>query len=47
MTNSIETQILQAEERLTEAMLNSDVAALNQLLASELTFTNHLGQVSG
>ena len=45
MTNSIETQILEAEEQLRLAILNSDVNTLNQLLAPELIFTNHLGQV--
>ncbi len=45
MNNSIETQILVAEEQLRLAILNSDVNALNQLLAPELIFTNHLGQI--
>lgn len=47
MSGLIETQILQAEERLRLAMLNSDVNTLNELLAPELIFTNHLGQVLG
>ena len=47
MTNPIEAQILEAEERLRLAMLNSDVKILDELLAPELIFTNHLGQVSG
>lgn len=45
MSNSIETQILEAEEKLRLAILSSDVNSLNQLLAPELIFTNHLGQV--
>ena len=45
MSNSIETQIIKAEERLRLAMLQSDVDALSELLAPELIFTNHLGQV--
>ncbi len=45
MSNSIKTQIVQAEERLRLAMLSSDVNTLNELLAPELIFTNHLGQV--
>lgn len=45
MNQSIETQILAVEERLRIAMLNSDVDTLDELLASELIFTNHLGQV--
>ncbi|MDJ0747630.1 MAG: nuclear transport factor 2 family protein [Xenococcaceae cyanobacterium MO_167.B27] len=47
MSNSIETQILEAEERLRLAMLDSDVRVLDELLALELVFTNHLGQVLG
>ena len=47
MSNPIEAQILEAEERLRLAMLDSDVNALDELLASELIFTNHLGQVLG
>lgn len=47
MSGLIKTQILQAEERLRLAMLNSDVNTLNELLAPELIFTNHLGQVLG
>lgn len=47
MSGLRETQILQAEERLRLAMLNSDVNTLNELLAPELIFTNHLGQVLG
>ncbi len=47
MSNSIEAQILEAEERLRLAMLDSDVKVLDRLLAAELVFTNHLGQVLG
>ena len=45
MNKPLETQILKAEERLRIAMLGSDVETLNKLLAPELIFTNHLGQV--
>ena len=46
MTNpSIETEIIDAEERLRLGMLRSDVDTLDELLASNLIFTNHLGQV--
>jgi phosphoribosylformylglycinamidine (FGAM) synthase-like enzyme len=45
MSNPIEAQIAESEERLRLAMLRSDVNALNELLAPELVFTNHLGQV--
>jgi len=45
MSNPIETLIVNSEERLRLAMLLSDVNTLNELLAPELIFTNHLGQV--
>jgi len=45
MSKLIEEQIQIAEERLRQAMLESDVSALDDLLASELIFTNHLGQL--
>ncbi|MDV2079170.1 nuclear transport factor 2 family protein [Marinobacter xestospongiae] len=38
-------QIQQAEAQLREAMLVSDVATLDQLLAPDLVFTNHMGQL--
>ncbi len=44
-SNPIEAQIIEAEKRLRLAMLNSDVKVLDELLAPELVFTNHLGQV--
>ncbi len=45
MSNSIEMQIAKSEEQLRLAMLRSDVNSLDKLLAPELIFTNHLGQV--
>ncbi|MBE9048243.1 nuclear transport factor 2 family protein [Pleurocapsales cyanobacterium LEGE 10410] len=42
-----EAQIIEAEEQLRLAMLDSDVNVLDELLAPELIFTNHLGQVLG
>jgi ketosteroid isomerase-like protein len=47
MRQIAEAQIEDAEERLRTAMLNSDVRALDELLAPELIFTNHLGQLLG
>jgi len=41
----IEEQIKKCEERLKEAMLHSDISELNKLLAVDLTFINHLGQL--
>jgi ketosteroid isomerase-like protein len=45
MKRLLERQIIEAEEKLRLAMLDSDVNALNELLANELIFTNHLGQI--
>jgi ketosteroid isomerase-like protein len=45
MNEILEAQILNAEDRLRTAMLASDVDALEELLAPELIFTNHLGQL--
>ena len=42
-----EAEIADRENRLRTAMLHSDVAALNDLLAPGLIYTNHLGQVLG
>ena len=47
MDPTIEQPIIDAEERLRRAMLRSDVQALDELLAEDLVFTNHLGQVLG
>lgn len=38
-------QIISAEDALTEAMLKSDIVALDQLLSERLLFTNHLGML--
>lgn len=40
-------QIVEAEDRLKTAMLSSDLDVLNELLAPDLIFTNHLGQLLG
>jgi ketosteroid isomerase-like protein len=47
MHSPLQEQIVQVEDRLRTAMLNSDVTALNELLAPDLIFTNHLGQLLG
>ena len=41
------SQIVDAEERLRQAMLSSDLAVLDELIAPELVFTSHLGQLVG
>jgi Domain of unknown function (DUF4440) len=45
MSKHSESQIVQIEERLRQAMLNSDVAELDALIAPELLFTTYFGQV--
>lgn len=40
-----QAQIVELEERLRQAMLRSDVVELDALIAPELLFTNHLGQL--
>ena len=45
MNKSTEMQIEEYEKQLMQAMLQSDVKALDELLASDLIFTNHLGQL--
>ena len=40
-----ESDIIELEERLRQAMLKSDVAELDALIAPELLFTSHLGQL--
>jgi hypothetical protein len=47
MNGTVEAQILDAEDRLRTAMLKSDLVALDELLAPELIFTNHLGRLQG
>lgn len=45
--SKIHTQIIEAEERLRQAMLRADVDMLDQLIAPELLFTTPLGKVIG
>jgi ketosteroid isomerase-like protein len=47
MNGTVEAKILDAEDRLRTAMLESDIASLESLLAPDLIFTNHLGQFVG
>jgi ketosteroid isomerase-like protein len=47
MHSPLQVQIVEAENQLRTAMLRSDVAALDELLALDLIFTNHLGQLLG
>jgi Domain of unknown function (DUF4440) len=45
MTETVETQIINAEESLRQAMLASNVIVLNELLSPEIIITNHLGEL--
>ncbi|KAM3103628.1 nuclear transport factor 2 family protein [Phormidesmis sp. 146-12] len=45
MNKTVETQVIEAEERLRLAMLASDVSVLDELLAPELVATSHLGEI--
>jgi hypothetical protein len=40
-----QAQIVELEERLRQAMLCPDLVELDALIAPELLFTNHLGQI--
>ncbi|KDM93527.1 nuclear transport factor 2 family protein [Photobacterium galatheae] len=44
MNNILLNEVRSAEEKLKQAMLNSDTDVLSDLLAEDLIFTNHLGQ---
>lgn len=45
MPHKVELAIAEFEERLRLAMLASDTVALNELISTDLVFTNHMGQV--
>ncbi|RZM82340.1 nuclear transport factor 2 family protein [Leptolyngbya iicbica] len=45
MSTSLTSEIQAAEAALREAMMTSNVPHLDHLLADNLVFTNHLGQV--
>ena len=45
MSSDPQAQIMEAEERLRQAMLHSDVDTLDELIAPELYFTDHFGRV--
>jgi hypothetical protein len=45
MIDNQQSQIISLEERLRQAMLHSDITELDALIAPELLFTNHFGQI--
>jgi ketosteroid isomerase-like protein len=46
MDDTLEAQVVEAEERLRQAMLHNDVQALGELMADKLLFTGHHGQIA-
>ncbi|MDC0612013.1 nuclear transport factor 2 family protein [Vibrio sp.] len=45
MVDELEIQVVEAENQLCNAMLQSDMQVLDELLSDDLTFTNHFGAV--
>lgn len=45
MSFELRSRIVELEEHLRQAMLDSEVSVLDELIAPELIFTNHLGQL--
>lgn len=45
MDETIKLQITAHEKKLQQAMLDSDIATLEQLFSDDLIFTNHLGHL--
>jgi ketosteroid isomerase-like protein len=46
MHGDLETRVIEAEERLRQAMMHNDVAVLDALIAPDLLFTGHMGQLA-
>lgn len=46
MNGDLETRVIEAEERLRQAMMRNDVAVLDELISSDLLFTGHMGQLA-
>ena len=42
---AVKTAVLEREEQLLRAMMDSDVPALDDLISDGLVFTNHLGEM--
>ena len=45
MSNNLESQIIEVEERFRQAMLHNDIPVLDELIAPNLLFTSHIGQL--
>lgn len=46
MHGEFETRVIEAEERLRQAMMSNDVAVLDELISPDLLFTGHMGQLA-
>src|SRR3954451_22182356 len=46
MSSRFREQVIEAEKRLRQAQLHSDVEVLDELIAPELLFTTHMGQLA-
>jgi ketosteroid isomerase-like protein len=46
MQGDLESRVIDAEERLRQAMMHNDVAVLDELISPDLLFTGHLGQLA-
>jgi ketosteroid isomerase-like protein len=46
MNGDLETRVIEAEERLRQAMMSNDVAVLDELISPDLLFTGHMGQLA-
>src|SRR5689334_5012840 len=45
-SDDLKAQVIEAEDRLQQAQLHSDVEALDELVSPDLIFTGHLGQLA-
>ncbi len=45
MSKEFQAQVIEAEQRLRQAQISSDVRVLDELVAPELIFTSHFGQL--
>jgi hypothetical protein len=45
VSNINQSQVIEAEERLMQAMLHSDTQLLDELISADLLFTGHVGQL--
>lgn len=46
MSDTLRARVIEAEERLRQAMMTNDVRVLDALISPDLYFTGHLGQIA-